>query len=67
MTDFEQRNEVENTRPDGALSSETVTGHAKFKLTLRNGYYKIYAVVNHDLSVVSDEDINSIEKLKSLI
>ncbi len=66
VTDFEQRNEVENTRPDGALSSETVTGHAKFKLTLRNGYYKIYAVVNHDLSVVSDEDINSIEKLKKL-
>lgn len=66
ITDFEERKDVENSRPDGAVSSETTTGHAKFKLTLRNGYYKIFAVVNHNLADVPDSDIDEIAKLKKL-
>ncbi len=47
-----------NTRPDGASSSETTTGHATFKLSLPNGRYRIYAVANMDLAGrdVSTED-----------
>lgn len=47
-----------NTRPDGAPSSETTTGHATFKLSLPNGRYRIYAVANMDLAGrdVSTED-----------
>ena len=38
-------------------SSETATGCAKFSLTYPNGRYYFYAVVNHDLSNISDDDI----------
>lgn len=54
---------VENERPDGAVSSETKTGHASVKLTIPNGHYYIYAVANQDLE---DADVSTIQKLKAL-
>lgn len=47
-------------------SSEATTGCAKFKLTIENGYYKIYVVANHDLSVIDESEIDEIAKLKQL-
>lgn len=44
-------------------SDESTTGHAEFNLTFPNGRYRIYAVVNHDLS---DADISSEDKLYHL-
>ena len=66
ITDFESTLDKTNTRPDGQPSSESSTGCAKFQLTLPNGYYKMYAVVNHDMSMVEDDLIDTIEKLKTL-
>ncbi|MDE6468368.1 MAG: hypothetical protein K2L28_05660, partial [Muribaculaceae bacterium] len=66
VTDFSREQTEENQRPDGKPSSESATGHVSFKLTLDNGYYRIYAVVNHDMSEVSDSDIDTPAKLKQL-
>lgn len=63
ITDFTPGKLENNTRPDGCTSSETQTGCAKFSLTLENGWYKMYAVANFDLS---DKDVSTVEKLASL-
>lgn len=65
ITNFTEKLE-DNTRPDGKPSSESQTGHASFKLTLDNGYYKIYAVANNDFSTVADKDVDTPQKLKDL-
>ncbi len=66
VTSFTNKGLENNSRPDGKPSSELQTGHVEFKLTLPNGYYKMYAVVNHNLATVDDELIDTPEKLKSL-
>ncbi|MDE6526980.1 MAG: hypothetical protein K2L75_06955, partial [Muribaculaceae bacterium] len=66
VTDFSREQTDSNTRPDGKPSSESTTGHVNFKLTLDNGYYRIYAVANHSLADVADKDIDTPAKLKSL-
>lgn len=63
VTAFTDRDDADNTRPDGSPSSESKTGHASFKLTLPNGRYRMYAVVNHDISAA---DVDTEEKLKNL-
>ncbi|MCM1449385.1 MAG: hypothetical protein NC082_03515 [Clostridiales bacterium] len=66
ILDFKSTVDDANNRPDGQPSSESSTGCAKFKLTLENGYYKIYAVVNHDISGLLEDQIDTIDKLKKL-
>ena len=66
ITDFSTEKLVNNSRPDGLLSSETATGHVSFNLTLHNGYYRIYAVANHDLAAVDNDYISTIPALKAL-
>ena len=66
VTDFSREQTDSNTRPDGKPSSESKTGHVSFKLTLDNGYYRIYAVANHDLTSTPEADINTPAKLKML-
>lgn len=67
ILNFTVKENQENTRPDGQLSSETKTGHAEFKLTLENGYYYMYAVANHPgMATVTDDDISTPEKLRKL-
>lgn len=66
VTGFTPEQTEENERPDGQPSSENRTGHVSFKLTLDNGYYRIYAVANHNMSEVSDSDIDTPAKLKKL-
>lgn len=66
VTGFDTEKIEPNLRPDGKPSSEQQTGHVNFKLALNNGYYKMYAVANHDLSTIPDADINTPEKLKAL-
>lgn len=63
ITDFTYKASDTNLRPDGQPSSETLTGCARFNLTLSNGWYKIYAVANFDLT---DKDVSTVEKLASL-
>ncbi len=62
ITDFD----VKATEPRPGSESEAQTGCAKFNMVIHNGYYKIYAVANHDLSDVDDSDIDEISKLKAL-
>lgn len=52
---------VENSRPDGSESSETKTGHAEFKMMIRNGKYRMYAVANCELT---DADVASEDALR---
>lgn len=66
ITDFTFKGTDGNTRPDGGVSSESQTGCAKFNLTLDNGWYKMYAVANFDLSGYKDTDIDTEDKLASL-
>lgn len=66
ITGFDTEKVEPNVRPDGTPSSEQQTGHVNFKLTLNNGYYRLFAVANHDLSTVSDDKISSIDSLKAL-
>ncbi len=66
ITGFDTEKIEPNVRPDGQPSSEQQTGHVSFKLTLDNGYYLMYAVANHDLSAVADDEINTPAKLKAL-
>ncbi len=66
VTGFDTEKLEPNTRPDGTPSSEQQTGHVNFKLTLNNGHYMMYAVANHDLSAVADDDIDTPAKLKAL-
>lgn len=66
ITDFTPGKLENTTRPDGSASSETQTGCAKFNLTLENGWYKMYAVANFDLSGYKDTDIDTEDKLASL-
>ena len=66
ISDFTQKGTTGNTRPDGSPSSETATGHVAFNLTIPNGRYRMYAVVNHDLGGYTDEQLDSEDKLKSL-
>ena len=66
ITNFDKEKLEPNTRPDGTESSEQQTGHVSFKLTLDNGYYLMYAVANHDLSAIADDEINTPSKLKEL-
>lgn len=66
ITGFDKEKLEPNTRPDGQPSSEQQTGHVSFKLTLDNGYYLMYAVANHDLTNVADDEISSPKKLKEL-
>lgn len=66
VTDFKAGLDEEHARPDGQPSGESRTGCAKFKITLDNGYYRMYAIANHDLSGVSDDLISSIDGLKRL-
>lgn len=39
---------------------------ARFKFTIENGLYRLYAVVNYNLAAVNDTDIDTIDKLKNL-
>lgn len=66
ITGFDTEKIEPNVRPDGKPSSEQQTGHVNFKLTLDNGYYLMYAVANHDLTDVSDDEIITPQKLKEL-
>ncbi|MCM1067928.1 MAG: hypothetical protein NC418_10185 [Muribaculaceae bacterium] len=66
ITGFNRESLDENTRPDGTPSSESSTGHVTFKLTMPNGYYRIYAVANHNLGIVAEELIDTPDKLKTL-
>lgn len=56
--------EVTNFTPNATEprpgTDESATGHAQFSLTYPNGRYRIYAIVNHDLS---GADIDSEDKL----
>lgn len=63
ISDFDQEGLDDNNRPDGQPSSESQTGYVRFKLTVDNGRYRIYAVANHDLT---DIDVSTIEKLKNV-
>lgn len=55
----------DNAGAVGEVQTESNTGHARFRLRLKNGQYKIYAVANYDLSTIADDDIDTPEKLKS--
>lgn len=57
---------ITNQRPDTISSNETDTGHVDFRFTIDNGYYRIYAVANYDMSGIQDGDIDTPEKLKDL-
>ena len=43
-----------------------VSGHATFKMLLPNGGYRMYAVANYPLGDVSDDEIDTSDKLKAL-
>lgn len=66
ITDFTPGKTEPVERPDGGQTSESKTGCAKFKLTLENGWYKMYAVANFDLAGYDDTDIDTEDKLASL-
>ncbi len=55
---------IENVRPDGSASSESLTGTASFRLTLPNGRWRMCAVVNYPLDPSFTGNMSALQKLQ---
>lgn len=55
---------IENTRPDGSGSSESMTGTASFRLTLPNGRWRMFAVANYPLDPNFTGNMAALQKLQ---
>lgn len=55
---------TENNRPDGSDSSEGVTGTASFRLTIPNGRWRMYAVVNYPLDPTFTGNMSALQMLQ---
>ena len=64
ITDFTVKDVRPTDRPDDIAPAEETTGHAEFKIRVKNGNYRIYAVANCNLEGIDlskESDLKNIE------